>query len=177
MEERREGGVQKWAKERKEQEGMKTHTSQILEFLVARKWRATLCIDGDPAAPSERGTAAPSFQPMSIATVAHLSYCWAVVLYSSPFAAKNRRNIAVFDTFFKFGARSRHRGQIWHDRVDHDVAYSIPVQVSPWSVYRVAPTGRKTANLTKFWAFGSTLPTLTVDQSGPNLDNQSIDIR
>ena len=37
-----------------------------------------IVLDGDPAAPSpgERGTAAPSFRPMSIvATVAHLSYC------------------------------------------------------------------------------------------------------
>ena len=33
-----------------------------------------------PSSPRERGTAAPSFRPMSIvATVAHLSYCWALV--------------------------------------------------------------------------------------------------
>ena len=38
-------------------------------------------LDGDPAALLERGTATPhSFRPMSIvATVAHLSYCWALV--------------------------------------------------------------------------------------------------
>jgi len=34
-----------------------------------------IVLDRDPA-PRERGTAAPSFRPMSIeATVAHLSYC------------------------------------------------------------------------------------------------------
>jgi len=35
-----------------------------------------IVLDGDPAPPHERGTAAPSFRTMSIvATVAHLSYC------------------------------------------------------------------------------------------------------
>ena len=34
-----------------------------------------IVLDGDPASPRERGTAAPSFRPMSVATVAHLSYC------------------------------------------------------------------------------------------------------
>jgi len=40
-----------------------------------------IVLDGDRALPRERGTAAPSsFWPMSIvATVAHLSYCWALV--------------------------------------------------------------------------------------------------
>ena len=34
-----------------------------------------IVLDGDPAPPRERGTAAPSFRPMSIVvTVAHLSY-------------------------------------------------------------------------------------------------------
>ena len=37
---------------------------------------SNIVLDGDPAPPCERGTAASSFQPMSIvATVAHLSYC------------------------------------------------------------------------------------------------------
>ena len=39
-----------------------------------------IVLDGDPAPPPlhERGTAAPSFQPMStVTTVAHHSYCWA----------------------------------------------------------------------------------------------------
>ena len=41
------------------------------------------CIRRAPSSPlRERGTAAPTFRPMSIvATVAHLSYCWALVLY------------------------------------------------------------------------------------------------
>jgi len=35
-----------------------------------------IVLDGDSAPPPERGTAAPSFRPMSVvATVAHLSYC------------------------------------------------------------------------------------------------------
>ena len=35
-----------------------------------------IVLDGDPAPPCERGTAAPSFWPVSIvATVARLSYC------------------------------------------------------------------------------------------------------
>jgi len=39
-----------------------------------------IVLDGVPA-PHERGTAAPSFWPMSImTTVAHLGYCWALVL-------------------------------------------------------------------------------------------------
>jgi len=39
-----------------------------------------IVLDGD-SAPRERGTSAPSFRPMSIvATVAHLSYCWPLVL-------------------------------------------------------------------------------------------------
>ena len=45
-----------------------------------RLWTGQYCVlDADPAAPP-RGTAPPSFRPMSIvATVAHLSYCWALV--------------------------------------------------------------------------------------------------
>jgi len=44
-----------------------------------------IVLDGFPAL-RERGTAPPpSFRPMSIvATVAHLSYCWALVFLSSP---------------------------------------------------------------------------------------------
>jgi len=39
-----------------------------------------IVLDGFPAL-HERGTASPSFRSMSIvATVAHLSYCWALVL-------------------------------------------------------------------------------------------------
>ena len=39
-------------------------------------------LDGDQL-PRERGTAAPLFSPMSIvATVAHLSYCWALVIFT-----------------------------------------------------------------------------------------------
>ena len=39
-----------------------------------------IVLDGDPAPPCERGTAAPSFRPMSIvATVAHFSCCLAFV--------------------------------------------------------------------------------------------------
>jgi len=35
-----------------------------------------IVLNGDPAPPRKRGTAAPSFRSMSIvATVAHLSYC------------------------------------------------------------------------------------------------------
>jgi len=35
-----------------------------------------IVLNGDPSAPGERGTAAPSFWPMSVvAMVAHLSYC------------------------------------------------------------------------------------------------------
>jgi len=35
-----------------------------------------IVLDGVPASSRERGTAAPSFRPMSIvATVSHLSYC------------------------------------------------------------------------------------------------------
>jgi len=38
-----------------------------------------IVLDGFPAL-RERGTAPPSFRPLSIvATVAHLSYCWALV--------------------------------------------------------------------------------------------------
>ena len=41
-----------------------------------------IVLDGDPAPPRcERGTTAPSFRPMSIvATVAHLSYCFVLVI-------------------------------------------------------------------------------------------------
>jgi len=39
-----------------------------------------IVLDGDPARPRERAQQPPSFRPMSIvATVAHLSYCWALV--------------------------------------------------------------------------------------------------
>ena len=40
-----------------------------------------IVLDGDPAPPREKGTAAPlSFRPMSIVpTVAHLSYCWTLL--------------------------------------------------------------------------------------------------
>jgi len=39
-----------------------------------------IVLDGFPAL-CKRGTAPPSFRPMSIvATVAHLSYCWALVM-------------------------------------------------------------------------------------------------
>jgi len=52
-----------------------------------------IVLDGFPVL-RERGTAPPSFRPMSIvATVAHLSYCWALVvscIYSEPRAAHFR---------------------------------------------------------------------------------------
>jgi len=44
-------------------------------------WSRPHCVRGGPSF-RERGIAAPTFRPMSIvATVAHLSYCWAIVLY------------------------------------------------------------------------------------------------
>jgi len=43
-----------------------------------------IVLDGFPAL-RERGTARPSFMPMStVATVAHLSYCCALVIYGRP---------------------------------------------------------------------------------------------
>jgi len=42
-----------------------------------------IVLDGVPAL-RERGTTAPSFRPMSIvATVAHLIYCWALVVLTT----------------------------------------------------------------------------------------------
>jgi len=53
------------------------------------------CVRRGPSFPRERGTAAssppPSFRPMSIVTtVAHLSYCWAVVTYTDHFSGPSR---------------------------------------------------------------------------------------
>jgi len=43
--------------------------------------RSDIVLNADPAPPTERGTAAPTFRPMSIVVkrspLAHLSYCWA----------------------------------------------------------------------------------------------------
>jgi len=55
------------------------HTAVWIKMPLGTKIGLGPChivLDGNPAPPSERCTAAPSFWPMSIvATVAHLSYC------------------------------------------------------------------------------------------------------
>jgi len=41
-----------------------------------------IVLDGDPAPPTERGTAVPAFQPTARSgTVAHLINCWALVFF------------------------------------------------------------------------------------------------
>ena len=74
-----------------------THPTQFLAHVYCgqmARWMKTplgmevdlspghIVLDGVTPSSRERGTAAPSFWPMSIvATVAHLSYCSALVLY------------------------------------------------------------------------------------------------
>jgi len=54
--------------------------------------QAQATLDGDPAHPAKRAQQPPSFWPMSIvATVAHLSYCWALVYKSK----ERLRNVIV----------------------------------------------------------------------------------
>ena len=50
------------------------------------------CVRRGPSSPIEGGREAPSFRPMSIvATVAHLSYCWALLLYVSTFVPVTKK--------------------------------------------------------------------------------------
>ena len=97
---------------------------------------------GTQLPPPERGTVAPSFRPMSVvATVAHLSYCWALVVAAAVavivtanllFAGSTLkccliRNLAKF-SFYRFHVDLLTVSSMW--------TYSLSVFIARRGAYR-----------------------------------------
>jgi len=93
--------------------------SEDATWYGSRLWPRPHCVRRGPTSPCERDTAAPSFRPMSVvATVAHLSYCWALVLDFSARAQtapvdRFRRSIRQWSAFWGRDETAAHlEGQI-----------------------------------------------------------------